>query len=90
MRKPRTHAGSKAKTAGQSTDRLKEKTPSTDEERHDAAACNPRTDMTAEERHGRIAEASYYRAMRRGFHGGSDLEDWLESEAEIDKLIWHG
>jgi hypothetical protein len=44
-------------------------------------------EITPEERHRRIAEAAYYRALRRGFHGGADLEDWLESEAEIDRLV---
>ena len=49
-----------------------------------------RREMTSEERHQMIAEAAYYRALRRGFHGGSDVEDWLDSEADIDKLIWRG
>ncbi|MBI4757283.1 MAG: DUF2934 domain-containing protein [Betaproteobacteria bacterium] len=30
-----------------------------------------------------IAEAAYYRAERRGFQGGSELDDWLEAEAEV-------
>lgn len=47
-------------------------------------------EMTTEERHQKIAEAAYYRALQRGFHGGSDIEDWLEAEAEIDKLMFHG
>jgi Protein of unknown function (DUF2934) len=49
-----------------------------------------RREMTPEERHQMIAEAAYFRALRRGFHGGSDLEDRLDSEAEIDKLMCHG
>ncbi len=49
-----------------------------------------RAGVTAEERRQKIAEAAYYRALQRGFHGGSDIEDWLEAEAEIDKLIFHG
>ena len=49
-----------------------------------------RAEMTTEERHQKIAEAAYYRALQRGFHGGSDIEDWLEAEAEIDKLMFHG
>lgn len=49
-----------------------------------------RREMTPEERHQMIAEGVCYRALRRGSHGGSDLEDWLDSEAEIDKLMWHG
>lgn len=30
-----------------------------------------------------IAEAAYYRAQRRGFAEGQELEDWLAAEAEI-------
>lgn len=57
------------------------------EKRQSAGMEGSRSEITAEERHRRIAEAAYYRALRRGFHGGSDLEDWFESEAEIDRLI---
>ena len=49
-----------------------------------------RHEMTREERHRMIAEATCYRALRRGFHGGADLEDWLDAEAEMDKLLWRG
>jgi hypothetical protein len=31
-----------------------------------------------------IAVAAYYRAERRGFAPGAELEDWLAAEAEID------
>jgi len=31
-----------------------------------------------------IAIAAYYRAVRRGFDGGYEVQDWLEAEAEID------
>ncbi|CAG1006089.1 hypothetical protein BURK2_03450 [Burkholderiales bacterium] len=31
-----------------------------------------------------IAEAAYFRAKERGFHGGEALADWLAAEAEID------
>jgi hypothetical protein len=34
-----------------------------------------------------IAEAAYYRAEARGFEPGRDLEDWLEAEAQIDRLL---
>lgn len=30
-----------------------------------------------------IAEAAYYRAERRGFAPGHELDDWLEAEAEL-------
>ena len=30
-----------------------------------------------------IAEVAYYRAERRGFAPGGELQDWLEAEAEV-------
>jgi hypothetical protein len=33
----------------------------------------------------RIAVAAYYKAERRGFEGGSEHDDWLEAEKEIDR-----
>jgi hypothetical protein len=39
-------------------------------------------DRTA--RDARIAEAAYYRAERRGFAEGGEIEDWLAAEREID------
>lgn len=34
-----------------------------------------------------IAEAAYHRALRRGFRGGSAVDDWLAAEAEIDAML---
>ena len=31
----------------------------------------------------KIAEAAYYRAERRGFQPGVEMEDWLAAESEI-------
>jgi len=31
----------------------------------------------------KIAEAAYYRAEKRGFAPGHEVEDWLEAEKEI-------
>jgi hypothetical protein len=39
----------------------------------------------SESREARIAEAAYWRAERRGFAPGSELEDWLNAEKEIDR-----
>ena len=33
-----------------------------------------------------IAEAAYYRAEKRGFAPGHDLDDWLAAEAAIEVL----
>jgi len=40
----------------------------------------------ADLRHAMIAEAAYYRAERRGFQPGHELEDWLVAESEIRPL----
>lgn len=40
-----------------------------------------------EQRLALIAESAYLRAERRGFTGGSELEDWLQAEAEVDGFI---
>lgn len=40
-----------------------------------------------DERRRMIAEAAYYRALRRGFANGSPETDWLEAEAEIVALL---
>lgn len=31
-----------------------------------------------------IAIAAYYRAEKRGFSNGDEMQDWLEAEAELD------
>lgn len=43
-----------------------------------------------EERYRMIAEAAYFRAQRRGFVGGDPVQDWLEAEAEIDRMLASG
>lgn len=44
-----------------------------------------RAPVSAEERERMIAIEAYYRAERRGFTPGHELEDWCEAEAEIDR-----
>lgn len=38
----------------------------------------------SDSREARIAEAAYWRAERRGFEPGHELDDWLEAEREVD------
>lgn len=38
----------------------------------------------SESREARIAEAAYWRAERRGFQPGHELDDWLHAEREVD------
>ena len=36
------------------------------------------------------AEAAYFRAERRGFAAGGELADWIQAEAEVDRLTASG
>lgn len=47
----------------------------------------PRTEIVPAELTRMIAEAAYLRAEKRGFVGGQELDDWLEAEAEIKRLL---
>lgn len=37
-----------------------------------------------------VEVAAYYIAERRGFPGGSQLDDWVQAEIEIDRLLREG
>ena len=37
--------------------------------------------------HRMIAEAAYFRAQRRNFDAGHELEDWLLAEQEVKRII---
>jgi chromosome segregation ATPase len=45
--------------------------------------------VSAEQRLQMIAEAAYFRAEARGFHGGDPVADWIDAEAEVDAQIRH-
>jgi hypothetical protein len=49
-------------------------------------AMPPATEPGEPQRKSLIAEAAYYRAEKRGFAPGEELEDWLAAEKEIDEL----
>ncbi len=40
-------------------------------------------DIGAAAREHRIAEAAYYRYLKRGAQPGHDLDDWLQAEREL-------
>ncbi len=40
--------------------------------------------ISREERLRMIEEAAYFRAERRGFNGGNEMQDWLDAESEIN------
>jgi hypothetical protein len=46
--------------------------------------------VSSDARRAMIAEAAYLRAERRGFGPGSEEEDWLSAEKEVDALLSAG
>lgn len=52
-----------------------------------ASAEKPSPPMSHEELQRLVAEAAYFRAQRRGFEPGYELQDWVEAEAEVKRLI---
>jgi len=46
--------------------------------------------VSPEARHEMIAQAAYFRAQRRGFESGHELEDWLAAEIEVDTALTLG
>lgn len=56
-------------------------------------AANPANQVPqlgAEQRRYYVEIAAYYIAERRGFSGGSEFEDWVQAETEIDRLLREG
>ena len=43
--------------------------------------------LSAQERERLIARAAYFRSEKRGFAPGCELQDWVEAEAEMLRLI---
>ena len=34
-----------------------------------------------------IAEAAFYRAERRGFAPGCEIDDWLQAESDVERTL---
>jgi len=47
----------------------------------------PSPALNAQERDKLVAQAAYFRAEKRGFAPGYELQDWVEAEAEVKRLI---
>jgi hypothetical protein len=43
--------------------------------------------VSAEERRDMIARAAYFRAEKRNFAPGHEVEDWVAAEIEVDREI---
>ena len=59
-----------------------------------AKAVRPRAkkpaNVSAEQRRNYVEVAAFYIAERRGFAAGDPLQDWVQAETEIDRLIAEG
>jgi hypothetical protein len=51
------------------------------------AAAKAKKSVTPEQRYCMICEAAYFKAERRGFSPENEIQDWLDAEAEINKLL---
>ena len=76
VHKPRSgHVGPRTAKRARSARKAEPKTP--------VKARPPATDAGV--RRAMTAEAAYYRAERRGFEPGHELDDWIAAEAEIER-----
>ncbi len=81
--RPRTGSGRTKKTAPPVAERSSANQP---ERAEVTAAQLERREIPSfsSDREARIAEAAYWRAERRGFSAGQELDDWLAAEKEVD------
>lgn len=54
------------------------------------ASSAPHAALTEDQRQHCVSVAAFYIAERRGFTLGDPVQDWLDAEAEIDRLIASG
>jgi hypothetical protein len=59
------------------------KAPVTRKPKARPAATQAEVRATPDELRRLISEAAYYRAKRRGFEPGHELDDWIQAEAEV-------
>lgn len=64
------------------------KSPSKTASANQTAISRQEASVTPEQRYQMIAEAAYFRAERQGFRG-NPAQDWLDAEAEIDRILHH-
>ncbi|MFA6904138.1 MAG: DUF2934 domain-containing protein [Gallionellaceae bacterium] len=43
--------------------------------------------VSPEQRYQMISIAAYFKAERRGFAGGYEMQDWISAEAEVDAML---
>lgn len=86
VKKPAVPAATKAPAAKKATTKSAPATPAA----APAMAVNAIPVLTPDQRRYYVEVAAFYIAERRGFHGGSEMDDWVQAEAEIDRLLREG
>ena len=64
--------------------------PEPSRQTHGPFGAHARAEVSPEEVRKLIAEAAYYRAKKRGFTPGHEVEDWVQAEAEVLRRIGAG
>lgn len=85
--RPRTGPSRTKKTAAPRADKPSADQPSSNTEVTATQLERREIPSFSESREARIAEAAYWRAERRGFTAGQELDDWLAAEKEVDDDI---
>ncbi|MBE0620137.1 MAG: DUF2934 domain-containing protein [Burkholderiales bacterium] len=83
-RTPKTKAGAKAAVASKPATRAPAVRAKA---KKGTAEAQPSPALNAQERQRLIEQAAYFRAERRGFAPGFEMQDWIEAEAEVLRLI---
>ena len=55
--------------------------------RGEGFSAHARAEVSPDELRKLISEAAYYRAKKRGFAPGHEVEDWVQAEAEVKQRI---
>ena len=66
---------------------VKPKAESKPKKRKAEAPPGPGAAIGLHEREMMVARAAYFRAEKRGFAPGNELQDWIEAEAEVLQLV---
>jgi len=61
----------------------KSKGSSASKEKASISDLKTETELQGEDFYQMVSEAAYYRAEKRNFASGHEMEDWIEAEAEI-------
>ena len=83
---PRTGKTSKSPPVA-ATAKAKSRKKTTVSKRASSSRTGEHSPVDGDMRRAMIAQAAYFRAEKRGFVRGGELDDWLEAEREISSVL---